>query len=458
LLVLALFPVAPARAVSGAVRVAVIDTGISSRAIAAENLAKGRNYVTAGGSTEDTHGHGTAVAAIIAGSASAGVEGLCPEAVLIPLVYCVKTGNGSILKGDVDMLAQIIYDAVDVYGCRIINISSGTKSDLAVLREAVAYAERRGVLIVSSAGNDGSKTPYYPGAYPTVLCAGSVSETGDGPASFSNRHSGVDVVAPGVRVPTVDLLGEAAVGTGTSFAAAWVTGMAARLLMADPSLTPYELREIIKGTARDIGAPGWDEQTGWGLADLPAALAEIVGSPAPQLPFDDVEPGAYYLEAVQWALRRGITGGTSENTFSPDLFCTRAQTVTFLWRAAGCPEPGIKAQPFEDVREGDYFYKAVLWAVEKGVTTGTSATTFSPHDTCTEAQIITLIWRAKGRPAPPARSELLARLGEAYYAHAAAWADALGLFTAAQTQFDADAPAPRAHIVTYLFASAESGR
>jgi minor extracellular protease Epr len=456
LIVLALFlPLAPAGAAGGAVRVAVIDTGISTRAVAAKNLDKGRNYITPNGSTEDTHGHGTAVAAIIAGSASAGVEGLCPEAVLVPLVYCVKAADGSMLKGDLDMLSQIIYDAVDVYGCRIINISSGARSGITALRDAMAYAESRGVLIVSSAGNDGTKAAWYPGAYSTVLCAGAVNETEDGPASFSNRHSGVDVVAPGIRVPTSDLIGEPAVGTGTSFAAAWVTGLAARLLTADPTLTPHELREIIKGTARDIGKPGWDEQTGWGLADVPAAVAELFSLHTAALPFEDVDPGAYYAEAVSWALRRGITGGTSEDAFSPDMTCTRAQTVTFLWRAAGCPEPRIAAQPFEDVQESDYFYKAVLWAVEKEVTTGTSDTTFSPNDDCTEAQVITLIWRAKGRPAPKGYSAAAAGLGGAYYAGAVAWADTLGLFEMARTRFDAAAPSTRAHIVTYLFASAE---
>jgi hypothetical protein len=448
-------PAAGARE-SGAVRVAVIDTGISSIAIDGENLAEGYNYILPGGSTEDTHGHGTAVSAIIAGSPSAGVAGLCPEAVLVPLVYCSKTEKGAILKGDVAMLAQIIYDAVDVYGCRIINISSGAQSDITALRDAVAYAERCGVLIVASAGNDGKKTAYYPGAYSTVLCAGSVNASEDGAASFSNRYKGVDVLAPGKRVLTATRDGEPALGTGTSFSAAYVSGMAAALLTENPSLTPHELREIIKSTARDIGKAGYDEESGWGIASLSAAMGKLLNLHEAALPFHDVAPDAYYYDAVLWALRRGITGGTEPDTFSPDLSCTRAQAVTFLWRAAGCPEPKSGTHPFEDVRKSDYFYKAVLWAVEKEVTAGTSAVTFSPHDTCTEAQVITLVWRAKGRPGAIGYSETAAGLGNHYYRDAVAWADTLGLFAATDTPFDAAAAATRARIVTYLYMSAKA--
>lgn len=452
LLALALiFTLCPAAlAAEQPVRVAVIDTGISAAAIDENNLDVGRNYILPNASTEDTVGHGTAVAAIIAGSAAAGVTGLCPDAVLVPLVYYSKTGDDKAVKGDLPMLAQIIRDAVDVYGCRVINISSGARVDTPTLRDAVAWAEQRGVLVVSCAGNDGDDTAYFPGAFPTVLCVGTVNKAGDGPALFSNYHSGVDLLAPGVRLATANPKGERVTVNGTSFSTAWVTAAAAALLTADPTLTPHQLRQLLCNTARDICSEGYDADSGWGVVDLRAALAQLQAEHEKPLPFIDVAGDAYYRNAVEWALKNGITGGTTSSTFSPDMTCTRAQTVTFLWRSAGCPEPRIKENPFSDVVEPDYFCNAVLWAVEKGITSGTSATAFSPNAPCSEAQIITFLWRAKDRPDAAGRSALAAGLGELYYTDAVAWADTHGLFAAAQTDFVPMRDATRVNIVAYL--------
>ncbi len=128
-------------------------------------------------------------------------------------------------------------------------------------------------------------------------------------------------------------------------------------------------------------------------------LWRAAGSPASQstaMPFGDVPANAYYYEAVLWAVEAGITTGTDETHFSPDAFCTRAQAVAFLWRAVGSPAPQSTAMPFGDVPANAYYYEAVLWAAENGVTLGTSETAFSPDDGCTRGQIVTLIWRAGG--------------------------------------------------------------
>ncbi len=125
-------------------------------------------------------------------------------------------------------------------------------------------------------------------------------------------------------------------------------------------------------------------------------LWRAAGSPAPKsegMTFTDVKPGSYYCDAVLWAVENGITNGTSATTFSPDATCSRAQIVTFLWRSQKSPAAGA-ANPFADVAAGAYYADAVLWAVEKGVTTGTSATTFSPEDNCTRGQIVTFLYRA----------------------------------------------------------------
>ena len=113
--------------------------------------------------------------------------------------------------------------------------------------------------------------------------------------------------------------------------------------------------------------------------------------------FVDVPMNAFYYESVLWAVDNGITTGATATTFNPNGQCQRAQIVTFLWRAAGCPV--VEAEnPFTDVKETDFYYDAVLWAVENGITTGTSATTFSPFKTCSRAEVVTFLWRAHGKP------------------------------------------------------------
>ena len=131
--------------------------------------------------------------------------------------------------------------------------------------------------------------------------------------------------------------------------------------------------------------------------------------------FTDVPADAYFAPAVDWAVAKGVTTGTSAATFSPDLTCTRAQTVTFLWRAYGSPAPASQDNPFTDVAEGDYFYNAVLWGVEQGIVKGTSETTFSPDATVTRGQTVTFQWRAAGLPAPGADNPFTDLAPNAYY-------------------------------------------
>ena len=174
-------------------------------------------------------------------------------------------------------------------------------------------------------------------------------------------------------------------------------------------------------------------------------------APASENPFTDVPSGAYYEDAVVWAVKKGITSGTSATTFNPDGSCTRAQAVTFLWRAAGSPEPKSAAMPFTDVPAGSYFEKAVLWAVENGITKGTSDTTFSPDDSCTRAQIVTFLWRAGGSPAVSGNSAFSDVAADAYYAAAVAWAEKNGVTGGiGGGLFGSDNTCTRAQIVTFL--------
>lgn len=164
-----------------------------------------------------------------------------------------------------------------------------------------------------------------------------------------------------------------------------------------------------------------------GYADMSAAeiLADLFGDAETQpnqKGFNDVKSGDYFYDAVNWAVEKGITTGTSATTFSPNASCTRAQIVTFLWRASGSPEPKTASNPFTDVAANAYYCKAVLWAVENGITTGTSATTFSPDAPCTRAQGVTFLWRANGSKAASAAASFTDVASDAYYAPAVAWA------------------------------------
>ena len=168
--------------------------------------------------------------------------------------------------------------------------------------------------------------------------------------------------------------------------------------------------------------------------------------------FVDVPEGSYYEEAVDWAVEKGITTGTGNNYFTPDGICTRAQAVTFLWRVAGSPTPKTEAMVFEDVLDGSYYYEAVLWAVENGITVGTSATTFSPELTCSRAHIVTFLWRAANSPSVKTANPFTDVAADAYYIDAVLWAvkHKITVGTTLST-FSPDEGCPRAQIVTFLY-------
>ena len=168
--------------------------------------------------------------------------------------------------------------------------------------------------------------------------------------------------------------------------------------------------------------------------------------------FVDVATGSYYEDAVDWAVENGITKGTDDTHFSPDGICTRAQAVTFLWRTAGSPEPETRTMPFTDVPVGSYYYDAVLWAVENGITKGTSETRFSPDDTCTRAQIVAFLWRSEKSPAAGTANPFADVKSTAYYADAVLWAVKENITKGTtSTTFSPNADCTRAQIVTFLW-------
>ena len=168
--------------------------------------------------------------------------------------------------------------------------------------------------------------------------------------------------------------------------------------------------------------------------------------------FRDVTRYDYFYSAVKWAAENGIASGTSRYTFSPDAVCTRAQTVTFLWRAAGSPMPSYRISPFTDVNYGDYYYNAVLWAVEQGITTGLTATTFGPDKTVTRGQVATFLYRAASAVKPNITNPFTDVKSTAYNYDAILWAYDNRITTGTSTMtFSPDAFCTRAQIVTFLY-------
>ena len=169
-------------------------------------------------------------------------------------------------------------------------------------------------------------------------------------------------------------------------------------------------------------------------------------------PFTDVPAGSYYEDAVIWAVDKGITTGTSATTFNPNGICTRAQAVTFLWRAAGSPAAKSAVMPFTDVKAGSYYETAVLWAVEQGITKGTSDTMFSPDATCTRAQIVTFLWRSQKSPAAGMANPFADVAADTYYIDAVLWAVKHNITVGTTFSiFSPDEECTRAQIVTFLY-------
>ena len=201
------------------------------------------------------------------------------------------------------------------------------------------------------------------------------------------------------------------------------------------------------------------EKNGKYTFTMPASKVTVeaafkASAPTGKNPFTDVPAGSYYEDAVIWAVDKGITTGTSATTFNPNGICTRAQAVTFLWRAAGSPAAKSAVMPFTDVKAGSYYYDAVLWAVENGITKGTSDTTFSPDATCSRAQIVTFLWRANGSPAVSGNSAFTDVASDAYYAAAVTWAeknDVTGGIGGGL--FGSNNNCTRAQIVTFIYRS-----
>ena len=211
---------------------------------------------------------------------------------------------------------------------------------------------------------------------------------------------------------------------------------------------------VLDGKDKDLKLT---EKNGKFTFTMPASKVTVAATfktsaPTGKNPFVDVPAGSYYEDAVIWAVGKGITTGTSATTFNPNGICTRAQAVTFLWRAAGSPAAKSAVMPFTDVKAGSYYYDAVLWAVEQGITKGTSDTMFSPDATCTRAQIVTFLWRSQKSPAAGMANPFADVAADTYYIDAVLWAVKHNITVGTTVSiFSPDEECTRAQIVTFLY-------
>ena len=260
--------------------------------------------------------------------------------------------------------------------------------------------------------------------------------SGGGSSSSSRRY---DVSAPSVKH------GDVTVSPKTASKGDTVT------ITVKPD-SGYELDTLTVKDASGSKIKVKDKGDGKFTFTMPASKVTVSAEFAEieTLDFADVSTDAYYYEAVKWAAKKGITGGTGDGTFNPNGSCTRAHIVTFLWRAAGSPEPKSTVS-FADVPAGSYYAKAVAWAVENGITLGTGDGTFSPNATCTRAQSVTFLYRALGT-APTTVNGFTDVAADAFYADAVAWAVESGVTngTSAST-FSPNNGCTRAQIVTFLY-------
>lgn len=218
----------------------------------------------------------------------------------------------------------------------------------------------------------------------------------------------------------------------------------------DTSSQPFTVTITRAGTTTDGGTGG---AGGGGIGGGGGGTVTPAPGGTTQNLFVDVKQGDYYYDAVQWAVGKKITSGTSATTFTPDGICTRAQTVTFLWRSQGSPKAAGAENPFTDVSKDAYYYDAVLWAVAQGITNGTSATTFSPDATVTRGQTAAFLWRVAKQPQVDQTANPFADVTQdAYYYNAVLWAVAKEITNGtSSTTFSPDQGCTRAQIVTFLW-------
>lgn len=443
----------------GGVVIAIIDSGIdaSHEDLRNVDILAGIDVVTGSTNVSDELGHGTQVAGIIAAERNnrRGIAGLISGVKLLP-IKCFESTD----EADVMAVCRGVYAAVDTYGCDVICLSLGTDTYSQALLEATNYAQSCGVIVVAAVGNGGGSAYFYPAAYDSVIGVGAYDDSGVC-CSFSQNNDSVFVSAPGTGIYSTYSSGsrsvlarysnEYSVSDGTSFSAPHVAAMAAIAKAYDPTLTPDEFRYLLIASSVDAGTRGYDVQYGYGKINISSFIDELIDGEYVVASFTDVSRH-WAREAIEYNVKNGWFSGVSKISFAPDAPVTRAMLVTVLWRAAGKPAAEGYGG-FADVTDGSaWYFEAVYWAASNGIVEGSDGL-FRPDDHVTREQIATILWRYLG--SVEADSAVLAAYSDAarvsdYAVSAMSWACAAGIINGSDGALQPGGSATRAQAATIL--------
>lgn len=377
------------------VKIAVIDSGVNSmhEDFEGTRFERGKNMLNGSHDVTDISdaGHGTFISGVLAAvrNNGKGIAGLCDGVTLVPL-KCF----GQSIETESSYVIASIYEAVDIFDCDVINMSMGMERSTKSLKEAVDYATQKGVIIVAAAGNDGSTKLMYPAAYDSVIGVGAVDKNGN-VASFSQRNSSVYVTAPGVEIVSLSNAGNSKYdmrGQGTSYAAPFVSAAAAILKQYRSSAGSEDFKHILRLSAKDAGASGYDTVYGHGILDMSRFITEmkLYYKDAPAR-LTDVS-GHWAEESILSCVEQGLFQGTTDTTFEPETGMNRAMFVTVLSRLSGEDASGY-INPFYDVPENSWYNKPCAWADARGVAGGTGGGAFSPMLAVSREQMAALLYR-----------------------------------------------------------------
>lgn len=382
-------------AYAASVKIGVIDTGVKEKEgiLGSEKILGGKNYVLGSNNTDDEVGHGTRVASLIIGTVDGSIASPCSESLIVPLVYYTKLASGAVLNGGIESICNAIYDAVEIYDCQIINISSGITAEDERLKKAVDYAEEQGVLVVSACGNSGNEV-YYPAAYDTVIGVGSHNNAFE-PTDFSCQGSGLDMLMYGedLKVVSIKNAADYEMISGTSYSTALITAHAAAALEQYPHLTPSQIRYLMKVSCDDICDAGYDEKSGNGVFNPDRFYENLrLFDHGEIICFYDVEKDDWFYDSVKYAYHQEWMNGTGDGIFDPDGNMTRGMFVTILYRTEGEPQMN-NVLKFDDVDDNAYYAKAVSWASKNGIIAGYSDTEFVPEQNITREEMAVVMSR-----------------------------------------------------------------
>lgn len=377
------------------VRVGIIDSGLNSSHEDLENahIETGYNLLNGSTDTTDTVGHGTFVAGVMAAKRNngKGIAGLVDQVTIVPL----KCFSGD-MRTNVSYVISAIYKAVDQYDCDVINMSLGSNSSSRALTAAITYAISKNVLIVSAVGNDGTAAYLYPAADSRVVGVGAVNSNYVR-SSFSQQNDSVTVVAPGEQVISLSSKnpGGYLYGSGTSFATPFVTAMAVMAKSWSNAITQEQFMSLLTNTATDLGAPGYDQQYGYGLINISKFVSNLQSSIPHTRGYLDIS-GHWAESSIEYVIDNGLMQGISDTSFAPDMTVTRAMLVTVLYRAYlknGGTAISDFSSNFTDVDPTSWYGEAVAWAAQNNIVQGIQETQFAPMENITREQMVTVLFR-----------------------------------------------------------------